>query len=84
MLGYLNFIRSHNRRIKCACQISIYITYMCMLCDWLCPPLPTPPNIQGNEVEDGDVCTVRYVNEAMSEQQLETKIYQMSREEAKT
>ena len=39
---------------------------------------------QGDEVEDGDVCTVHYVNEAMIEQQLETKIYQMSREEAKT
>ena len=50
-----------------------------------CPPPPLSLTcIQGNEVEDGDVCTVHYVNEAMIEQQLETKIYQMSREEAKT
>ena len=54
-----------------------------MLCD--CPPPPPSLTcIQGNEVEDSDVCTVHYVGETMIEQQLETKIYQMSREEAKT
>ena len=61
------------------CRCACYVTG----CDINWVGVHLPPRIQGTEVEDGDVCTVRYVNEAMIEQQLETKIYQMSREEAK-
>lgn len=44
---------------------------------------PSPPCMQDNEAEDGGVSVACDINKALIEQQLQTQIYQMSREEAK-
>ena len=46
-------------------------------------PSPPTPCMQDDEVEGGGVSTAYDINKAVIEQQLQTRIYEMSREEAK-